>query len=191
MGSRRTRALAVALVASALLALPAARSAEQAAKPTGDSGRPHKSVYGTLQRIDTSLNAVFLKEDSGKVMAWQVGKAVIEEAKAMPPGTPLVVIYRQISSNEKKVTAIAFPGTASSPIYVNTTGAGVTIRSGPMTGGVCGGPAGDATVNQSTIPMGGRAEVLDACWCCTSRGESCVPSNKSGNGTAYLVSCFQ
>jgi hypothetical protein len=192
MNGYPSSARTVVLFASAFFAIPVARARAQATpSPTPDPTKPHKSVYGTLERIDPSLNAVFMKTDAGKRMAWQVGAPVIAEAKAMKPGTPLIVIYRLIGTTDKKVTAIAFPGTASTPIYVNTTGSGVAIRSGPMTGGVCGGPGDEATVNQSTIPVGGRAEVLDACWCCASRGESCVPSNKSGNGTAFLVSCFE
>jgi hypothetical protein len=188
----RSRTATVVLLAAALIAVSAARAgAQAAATPTGDPTKPHKSVYGKLERIDPSLNAVFMKSDSGQRMAWQVGAAVIAEAKAMKPGTPLIVIYRLIGTSDKKVTAIAFPGTAASPIYVNTTGSGVEVRSGPMVGGVCGGPGDEATVNQSTIPIGGRAEVLDACWCCAARGDSCVPANKSGAGIAYLVSCFE
>jgi len=32
---------------------------------------------------------------------------------------------------------------------------------------------------------------MEACWCCAPAGESCNPGNKSGNGRALLVSCFQ
>ena len=102
----------------------------------------------------------------------------------------MIVIYRQISSNEKRVTAIAFPGTASTPIYVNLTGSRVVLRSAAAVAGVCGG-ADAGPVSESIIPEGGRAEVMDACWCCAPAGSTCTPGNKSGQGQAFLERCFE
>jgi hypothetical protein len=102
----------------------------------------------------------------------------------------MIVIYRQVSPNEKRVTALAFPGAASTPIYVNTTGARVVVRSSPAVDGACGQP-GAGPVSESTIPSGGLAEVLEACWCCAAPGEPCTPGNKSGLGRALLVQCFK
>jgi hypothetical protein len=42
-----------------------------------------------------------------------------------------------------------------------------------------------------SVPSGGLAEVLDACWCCAPDGQSCSPTTKSGLGRAILVSCFE
>jgi hypothetical protein len=103
----------------------------------------------------------------------------------------MIVIYRQISPSDKRVTAVAFPGTAKMPTYVNMTGWKVTLRSSPMVGGVCSQTPGLAPISESIIPTDGRAEVMEACWCCAPAGEACTPSNKSGLGQALLVKCFQ
>jgi len=102
----------------------------------------------------------------------------------------VIVIYRLLGPSDKRVTAIAFPGTASTPTYINATGYRVLLRRGPAMGEACGLP--DAgPVSESAMPVGGRAEVLDACWCCAPSDKSCTPSNKSGLGQALLVSCFE
>jgi hypothetical protein len=102
----------------------------------------------------------------------------------------MIVIYRQISGSEKRVTAVAFPGSAATPIYVNTTGERVTVRTSPMVEGVCGRPEAEP-ISESILHADGLAEVPEACWCCAVIGESCTPGNKSGNGRAFLVSCFK
>ncbi len=162
-----------------------------AAQGSADPSAPtHKSVRGKLQSIDKSLNGVVMKSDTGERFAWKFDAAVIAEAARFKPGDPMIVIYRQVGPSEKRVTALAFPGTASAPTYVNTTGSRVVLRSAPDVGGVCGGP--DAgPVSESTIPLGGRAEALEACWCCAPAGETCNPGNKSGGGQAILVQCFK
>jgi len=101
----------------------------------------------------------------------------------------MIVIYRQTRPNEKVVTAVAFPGAAATPIYVNVTGSRVALRSGPATDGACSENAGP--VNESTIPADGLAEISDACWCCAPAGDSCAPTTKSGLGRAILVQCFK
>ena len=152
--------------------------------------RARKSVRGTLQSVDKGEGGVIMKSDAGERLAWRFSPAVIAEIAKLAPGAPMIVIYRQISSNEKRVTAIAFPGTASTPTYVNVTGSRVVLRSAPAVADACGrtdaGP-----VSESTIPAGGRAEVMDACWCCAPAGKACTPGNKSGQGQAFLEHCFE
>jgi hypothetical protein len=161
----------------------------EAQAPAG-SPAPHKSVYGKLDHVDSSRNSVVMKSDAGESLVWRFEPAVIAEAVKFKPGDAMIVIYRQVSPNEKRVTALAFPGAASTPIYVNTTGARVVVRSSPAVGGVCGQP-GAGPISESTIPSGGLAEVLEACWCCAAPGEPCTPGNKSGLGRALLVQCFK
>lgn len=155
-----------------------------------DPGRPHKSVYGKLSTVDKTLNGVAMTTDSGERMAWRFNPQVVAEAARFKPGDRMIVIYRQIASNEKRVTALAFPGSAPRPQYVNTTGSRVIVRSAPAVDGVCG-TADAGPVTESVIPADGIAEVLEACWCCAASGESCTPGNKSGNGRALLVHCFE
>lgn len=176
-------------VASLLLSLGAGtpRAAGQA---TVDPARPHKSVYGTLESADTSLNGVFMKSNSGERLAWRFGAAVVAEVARFKPGDPMIVIYRQLTPSEKRVTAIAFPGSAETALYVNMTGSRVLLRSAPGVGGVCGQPdAGPAS--DSMIPDGGMGEATGACWCCAPSGATCTPGNKTGQGKALLVSCFE
>jgi hypothetical protein len=176
------------IVLGLFAALPTARAAAQAPAPT-ESSRPHKSVYGKLQRVDESLSAVFMDSDDGQRLVWRLDKAVISQAARFKPGDPMIVIYRQLTPTEKRVTALAFPGTASAPTYVNVTGSSVVLRSAPAVGGECdqlGGPATD-----TTIPGNGRTEIAQGCWCCASAGETCTPANKTGLGQALLVYCFK
>lgn len=176
---------------------PAAAQSSPAAPPSPDAPaaaartRPQKSAYGTMSAIDKSLSAVAMKTNDGKKLAWRFPPRVIEQvATNFKVGDQMIVIYRQISSSEKRVTAVAFPGSAATPIYVNTTGSRVIVRTSPMVGGVCGTP--DAgPISESMLPADGRAEVQEACWCCAVDGESCTPGNKSGNGRAFLVNCFK
>jgi hypothetical protein len=153
--------------------------------------RPQKSAYGTVSAIDKSLSAVAMKTNDGKKLAWRFPPRVIDQvATNFKVGDQMIVIYRQISSSEKRVTAVAFPGSEPTPIYVNTTGSRVLVRTSPMVNGVCGTP--DAgPISESMLPADGLAEVQEACWCCAVDGESCTPGNKSGNGRAFLVNCFK
>jgi len=185
-----TAASLFALFVAGLAALTAAQGPATSPAPAADASRPHKSVYGKLQSVDKTRNSVVMIADSGQKLAWRFDAAVITEAAAFKPGAPMIVIYRQVASNEKRVTALAFPGTAAKPTYVNTTGGRVILRSAPMVGEVCGKDEA-APVSESTIPSGGMAESLEACWCCAPSGESCTPGNKSGLGRALLVQCFK
>ena len=137
-----------------------------------------------------TLNGMIMRTDEGKRLAWKFDHPVIAELDKFKVGDPVIVIYRQIASNSKRVTAVAFPGTAERPTYLNMTGFRVMLRSSPMVDGVCG-REGAGPVTESMIPTGGLGEAVDACWCCAVSGESCTPGNKSGNGKAILVQCFK
>jgi FtsP/CotA-like multicopper oxidase with cupredoxin domain len=150
---------------------------------------PTKSVYGKLLSVDKTRNNVLMTEDGGAQLAWHFNAPVIAEAARFKPGDPLIVIYRQTSPKEKRVTAIAFPGTAKSPIYVNMTGDRVVLRSAAGVGDRCEETTG--AVSESVIPAGGLAEVLESCWCCAPAGEACTPGTRSGLGRAYLAQCFR
>jgi hypothetical protein len=177
-----------AILLALCVAAPASRVAAQA--PSASPATPSKSVYGKLAAVDKSLNGVVMMSEAGKRLAWRLPAAVIAEMDRFKRGDPMIVIYRQIAPTDKRVTAVAFPGTAATPTYVNTTDGRVVLRGAPMVNGACGAPdAGPVT--ESTIPRGGSTEVMEACWCCAVVGESCRPGNKTGNGRALLVSCFE
>jgi hypothetical protein len=179
------------------LTLLAASSSLQGAQVQGakdpaaaaPAARAHKSVYGTLDAVDTTLNGIIMKTDEGKRVAWKFDKAVIDQLAPFKPGDRLIVIYRQRGS-DKVVTAVAFPGTSEKPVYVNTSGERVQLLGGPMVDGACGRPS-ETSVTSTTIPVGGRAEIESACWCCAPAGESCIPGNKTGVGQAFLAHCYK
>ena len=68
-----------------------------------------------------------------------------------------MVIYRERGA-DKAVTAIAFPGAAATPVYVNTTDQRVTLVSGPMVNGACG-QASAEPLRTTNILSGGQAET--------------------------------
>jgi len=173
-----------------LMGLSFAAEKPQAPAPSSAEAHAPKSVRGTLQEIDKSQSTLIMKSESGARLAWQFAPAVVAEAVKFPTGAPVIVIYRQISANEKRVTAVAFPGTAKKPTYVNMTGESVVVRSAPAVADACG-LTEHGSVTDLTIPAGGRAEVLDACWCCGPVGGTCTPGNKSGPGQAFLAQCFE
>ncbi len=182
MGSHRSvRGTAAALLL--LLAVAPARAQSEASEP-------RKSVYGTLESVDTHAKGVIMKSDAGERLAWRFKPPVIEELARFKPGDKMIVIYRQISPSDKRVTAVAFPGTAQTALYMNVTGERVLLRSAPDVGGVCG-HADAAAVTDSMLPAGSMGEAPGACWCCASPGQSCNPSSKTGQGKALLVSCFE
>ncbi|HXB54419.1 MAG TPA: hypothetical protein VN461_06520 [Vicinamibacteria bacterium] len=184
LGSARARGLAV--LPLALVAMAPRSWAQMTAGPP----RPHKSVYGTLESVDPALNRVVMKSNSGEKLAWSFEPAVVAEVARFKPGSSMVVIYRPIDANDKRVTAVAFPGSASTPLYLNMTDSRVVLRTAPEVGGACGKPdAGPVT--DSVIPSGGTGEAMDACWCCAESGKSCRPENKTGRGKALLVACFE
>jgi hypothetical protein len=145
-----------------------------------------------MSAIDKSLSAVAMKTREGKRLAWKFPPRVIDQIVTnFKVGDPMIVIYRQISASEKRVTAVAFPGSAATPIYVNTTGSRVLVRTSPMVGGVCGTP--DAgPISESVLPADGLSESggrLPGAVRWTARAAR--RANKSGNGRAFLVTCFK
>ena len=72
---------------------------------------------------------------------------------------------------------------------MNLTGDRVVLRSAPLVEGACSSAA--QPVQETTIPKGGIAEVVEGCWCCADADEACTPANKSGVGRALLVGCFE
>lgn len=187
MGLLRTGVTAgVGAMAVLLLCGPPPRASAQAPAPTP---APTKSVRGKLLSVDTALNTVLMTETNGAQMAWHFDAPIVSEAARFKPGDPVIVIYRQTSPKEKRVTALAFPGSARAPIYVNLTGERVVLRSAAGVGGACDETSGP--VSESTIPAGGLAEVMDGCWCCAPAGASCTPRTKSGQGRAFLAQCFR
>jgi hypothetical protein len=151
---------------------------------------PRQSVYGKLKSVDARQNNVVMASDAGESLGFRFEPAVIAEIAKFKPGDPMIVIYRPVSSSEKRATAIAFPGSSATPIYVNLTGDRVTLRSAAAVNGTCG-PTGDSTVQESVIPAGGMAEASEACWCCAAAGQTCTPGNRTGLGRALLVRCFE
>jgi len=176
---------AVALVLAFVVGASAA-----AAREPGEAPPPHKSVYGKLLTVNARTNTVIMKSDEGENLSWRFEKEVVAEAAGFEPGVPVIVIYRLLPSGVKRVTALAFPGVEKSPTYVNMTGARVVLRSAPAVSGACDA-AGTSDATESVIPPGGRAEVLEACWCCATPGSSCATTTQSGAGRAYLVQCFE
>jgi hypothetical protein len=173
-----------------LLALSLGAQTATEAPPATERPRSYKSVYGKLEKVDKSLNGVVMRSDAGERLAWRFPAAVISEAAQFKAGDPMIVIYRQLAANEKRVTALAFPGTAQTPLYVNTTGERVTLRTGPSVNDLCGQPEA-GPITDTTIAKGAVGEALDACWCCAPNGETCNPGNRTGAGRALLVNCFQ
>jgi hypothetical protein len=186
MGHRSTAGLAVVV----LLGLGSGASAVRALAQQEAPSRPaSRTVYGKLEMVNESVNGVAIVSDKGQRMAWQLDGKLIAQLKDFKPGDPVIVIYRQRGS-DRAVTAIAFPGKAESPIYVNTTGQRVELVSGPKVEGACGQPS-EAAIRRTTIPIGGRAETQDECWCCAPAGQACVPSNRTGLGRAFLIHCYE
>ena len=87
MGSLRSA------VGVAILLLPlAAPTLEAGEQAKAGPPRPQKSVYGTLESVDRSLNSVFMKSNSGERVAWRFGDAVVEEVARFKPGDAMIVI---------------------------------------------------------------------------------------------------
>jgi hypothetical protein len=195
MGRARSGLVARRIIMVALLAggagqtLAQAPAAAPAAAPT--PAPIIKSVYGKLLSVDKTGNNVLMTEDGGEKLAWHFERPVIEEAARFKPGDPLIVIYRQIGPGpkDKRVTAIAFPGSAKTPIYHNLTSDRVVLRSAAGVNGSCSQTTGP--VSESTIPSRGLAELEHECWCCAPAGETCTPGTKTGLGRALLAQCFK
>lgn len=187
---KTSRAVLVLCATGLLAVLGGGRAPRAEAQAATEAPAAHKSVYGKLASVDQRGNAVIMVSDAGDRLAWRFEPAVLAELARFEAGSTMIVIYRQISANEKRVTAVAFPGTADAPTYLNVTGARVILRSAPAVNGVCGQPD-PGPVQETVIPDGGRADTTQACWCCASPGQTCTPGNKTGTGQALLVKCFE
>ena len=178
-------------VALALSSMPGVTGALGEPQGPADASRPRTSVRGTLLEVDHMANSITMKSDDGKTLAWRVDNDVAREVEGFDVGVPLIVIYRDLPGDVKRVTALAFPGAEKTPTYVNMTGERVVLRSAPPVDGGCDAHASsNAEASVSVIPAGGRAEVLEACWCCAIVGETCNTTTRSGVGRAYLMQCF-
>lgn len=185
-GSRTSAASSSLLFALFLGLVPPPAAAPASPEPA----RVSQSVRGSLVSVDSRLYSVVMKADTGESLTWRFSPAVIAEAAKFKSGAPVIVIYRQIAPNEKRVTALAFPGAAPKPVYVNLTGARISLRSAGAKDQVCG--QGDpGPVTESVLPPGERADVKDACWCCAPSGNACTTANRTGNGLAFLERCFE
>jgi hypothetical protein len=188
MRAVRSSVVRIALAALAVAMGSRELHAAQAASPAPD--RPRKSVYGKLQSVEKRLSALVMVTDEGQRMVWKFNKELVADAEQFKPGDRMIVIYRQLGPSTKRVTAVAFPGSASSPTYVNYSGDRVTLRSAPLVDGACPAVAAEP-LQEITIPREGTAELPDGCWCCTTAGDACTPANKTGVGRALLVNCFE
>lgn len=176
--------LAAAFAIVALAGVAPLRAQGEGAEPP-----PRKSVYGTLDSIVESQRAVVMQSDDGERLVWRFRPEVMTAVREFEPGSEMIVIYRQTQPNQKTVTAIAFPGTATVPTYVNLTGSRVVLRSGPMVENSC--DQANDVLSETPILEGGQAETQAACWCCAAEGEACTPSSQTGLGRALLVRCFR
>lgn len=181
-GLRRTRRTAAAAALSCALAATALAQ-----------GKPpvplvYRSVHGTLVGVDATAGTILMTTDEGKTMAWKFDPSVTQRLGAYKKGDPTVVIYRQRGA-DKAVTAVAFPGTGPA-VYVNATGQRVELVGGPFVNGACGEPPKDP-VSITSIASGSQGEIAQACWCCAPAGGTCIPANKTGPGTAFLVHCYE
>jgi hypothetical protein len=157
---------------------------------SGDADRPPKSVRGTLVNVNPRNNTIVVNSDEGQALSWRFEKNVIDEAAKFEEGARVIVIYRLLPGDVKRVTALAFPGVEKTPIYVNLTDERVVVRSAPRVNEACD-EAGGSGVTETVVPRGGRAEVLEGCWCCAVAGQTCPTTTRSGLGRAYLVQCFE
>jgi len=150
----------------------------------------HNSVEGVLDKVVTKHDGLVVKTEDGRRLGWQLPAPVIAEAAKFEPGSPMWVIYRKLDNENQAVTALGFPGVEDHPVYVNATGYPVVLRTGPGVDGQCGtegAPAG----SERKLGKGLVVEDTSACWCCAPEGETCAPSNRSGNGRIVLAQCFK
>jgi len=186
----RSRSLALTLTAVGGALFLAAIPSPVEPRDSADLARPPRSVYGTLQTVDRNKNTVVMQSDGGEVLVWPLERDVVDEAAAFEPGEPMIVVCRQLPNDVERVVALAFPVTEETPTYVNMTGGPVALLGAAAVDGECE-QAGGGAVSESVIPGGGRAEVLEDCWCCAVSGETCRPTTRSGMGRALLVQCSE
>jgi hypothetical protein len=180
--TRLTRALAAAAVVSAF-GTPLALAEDPPKAPLA-----YRSVHGTLESVDATSGGVIVTTEEGQRLAWQFDTAVTRKLGPYKKGDPVVVIYRQ-RGKDRAVTAIAFPGTGPA-VYVNATGQRIELVGGPFVNGACGEPPKEP-VSITAIGIGSLGEVAQACWCCAPDGGMCIPANKTGPGTAFLIHCYE
>src|SRR5450432_3398169 len=96
-----SKASATAMRSLLLAVLLGAPSPAAMAQASPEPAPVHKSVRGTLDRVDSRLSSVIMKSDTGETMTWRFSPAVIGEAAKFKAGTPVIVIYRQTSPSEK------------------------------------------------------------------------------------------
>jgi hypothetical protein len=180
------RAVLMAVVAG--LACFAGGGLSSAAEP---ETAPQKSIRGTLRAVNERQSGVGVETADGKRQAWRFNPRVVAEAAKVELGSPVIVIYRQIGA-DKRVTALAFPDPNSKPVYVNLTGDRVLLRTAAAAAdGTCNATAKE-DITETIIPVDGRAEAIDGCWCCApTDGGVCLPATKTGAGRALLDRCFQ
>ena len=150
----------------------------------------HTSVEGVLDKVVTRHDGLVVRTKDGRRLGWKLPPPVIAEAAKFEAGAPMWVIYRKLDDNNQAVTALGFPGVEEQPMYVNATGYPVVLRTGPAVDGQCGAENAPAGTEQAL----GRGLVIEdqsACWCCAPDGETCAPSNRSGNGRIVLAQCFK
>lgn len=174
------------LVLLVAVAVGAPRAVAQA---VGQDPLVHTSIEGVLERIVTEEEGLILKTDDGRPLGWQLPAPVIAEAAKLEPASRMWVIYRNLDEDAQAVPALGFPGVEDHPVYVNATGYPVVLRTGPGVDGQCGADGAPAGVEQK-LGLGIVTEDLSACWCCAPEGETCAPSNRSGNGRIVLAQCF-
>jgi hypothetical protein len=193
MQHARSAVLRLVFSLALLAAVEGPRVAAQASPaPSPPAAKPRQSVHGKLQSVEKRLSALVMTADDGQRMVWKFPAPLVADAgERFKPGDSMIVIYRQLGPSTKRVTAVAFPGAASTPTYVNYSGDRVTLRSAPLgADGECSPMPADPQ-QEVTIPREGTAELPDGCWCCTTAGDACVPANKTGIGRALLVNCFE
>lgn len=150
----------------------------------------HTSIEGVLDKVVTKQDGLVLKTREGRRLGWKLPPPVIAEAAKFEAGSPMWVIYRKLDNENQAVTALGFPGVEDHPVYVNATGYPVVLRTGPGVDGDCGASGAPAGSEQK-LGKGIVTEDTSACWCCAPEGETCAPSNRSGDGRIVLAQCFK
>jgi hypothetical protein len=182
--------LVVGAGALSLLVVVATGAPLVAAQALAEDPLVHTSIEGVLDRVVTDQEGLVLKTDEGRRLGWQLPAPVIAEAAKFEPGSRMWVIYRKLDNDDQAVTALGFPGVEDHPVYVNATGYPIVLRTGPGVDGQCGADGAPAGSEQK-LGKGIVTEDLSACWCCAPEGQTCVPSNRSGNGRIVLAQCFK
>ena len=100
------------------------------AQEAADAPRPPKSVRGTLVTVNPRNNTVVVKSDEGASLSWRFEKNVIDEARKYEEGARVIVIYRMLPGDVKRVTALAFPGVEGDALLMALDLRGVAVSTG-------------------------------------------------------------